>query len=1042
MGCYKPVLSDSSQLFPDSLTPWPQAMPTSPDRRTTRRRFTAAAASGWAVFAALLLGSLAPEAAAGPALEDGHDAATVSWVVTESDTAPRLVMHGRTADAARRGAAGERLVIEASAGTSLRIQSAFGPAAAIDELTAAVWLRCNRPDVQFAARVVLPRFISQKTGRPVEFLVPGTVSRDVDRWERLQVGDIPDTVARRMPALRLEHGNTGDATGAQVTALVLELYSGPGRYEVSLDDLSVAGFVPPPDVHADPAVRLAAAEGAAAAPTGAATVDPPTGLARGVLEVAGLPFFPRSIDHSGEPLTALATLGFNCVRLPAPASSELLDEARAAGLWVICPPPAIPDVDIRDPGALPSLRNWDRVLIWDMGTGLSEPDVETLAERARRVRACDPRAGRPLIAAADSGLRSISRHVDMLVARRTVLGTSLELIDYLSWLRERPRLARPGTPLLATLSTEIDPQVARQAAALSGIGGRGLAVDPESLSLAALSAVAAGTRGILFSSSRRIDGDDHEARMRAAAAREMNLRLRLLEPWAAAGRFAATAQTSDREVQAVVMEAARARMVVAWRCVQGSQICARRYDGALPRDDAAVTLLIPGVPEAHQAWEVTPGGLRPLTPRRVTGGVAVTLDHFTSQALVLISGEPAVTAHVQGQLRELLPMELASARSLAALTLADDAALLARLPPAALGNLPVAAMLGTARQDAVEAEGLAAADPAAAIAKLRRCIAVCGQFERLAWERGVQGTGSLLSLMASPLATSDATLAEQWRFTEALGAAIPGPQLVAGGGMDQIEELASSGWRHFAHAQGDVATSVEVSRQRPFAGSGSLRMIAKAADEAETPAVIETPPVWITTPPVAAPAGKLVEISARIFVPSPIRGSVDGLFIFDSLGGPALGERVGATRDWAHVVLYRIVPADADETPLTVTFALTGLGEAAIDEVTVRTMERPSAGGVPVTAVSASPGQQPTSRFPSPTDLLSPAPTSPPVAAAVPEPRPSSQPAVATPQWPGMDLAWPKLLPFSQSADEPPPGPGGGTVDPFKRARTVVPPAP
>ena len=39
----------------------------------------------------------------------------------------------------------------------------------------------------------------------------------------------------------------------------------------------------------------------------------------------------------------------------------------------------------------------------------------------------------------------------------------------------------------------------------------------------------------------------------------MNLRLRLLEPWGAAGRFAATATTSDPEVQAVVIEAARAR---------------------------------------------------------------------------------------------------------------------------------------------------------------------------------------------------------------------------------------------------------------------------------------------------------------------------------------------------------------------------------------------------------------------------------------------------------------------------------------------------
>ena len=67
-------------------------------------------------------------------------------------------------------------------------------------------------------------------------------------------------------------------------------------------------------------------------------------------------------------------------------------------------------------------------------------------KHARRVRTCDRHAGRPLVASADSGLRSLSRHVDMLVARRTVLGTSVELRDWFTWLRERPRLARPGTP--------------------------------------------------------------------------------------------------------------------------------------------------------------------------------------------------------------------------------------------------------------------------------------------------------------------------------------------------------------------------------------------------------------------------------------------------------------------------------------------------------------------------------------------------------------------------------------------------------------------
>ena len=38
-----------------------------------------------------------------------------------------------------------------------------------------------------------------------------------------------------------------------------------------------------------------------------------------------------------------------------------------------------------------------------------------------------------------------------------------------------------------------------------------------------------------------------------------------------------------------------------------------------------------------------------------------------------------------------------------------------------------------------------------------------------------------------------------------------------------------------------------------------------------------------------------------------------------------------------------------------------------------------------------------------------------------------------------MNLEWPKLLPFGQSSNAPPAGPGGGTIDPFKRARAAQP---
>ena len=1017
----------------------------------------------WRVLASLAAGEVLLAATVEESFEGEH----ISWAVAESGFRPRIVSHTRSREKPHRGIGCERIVLDVSSGTTLRLQTPIGKTRVIDEWRASLWVRADHPDIRLSVRVMLPNFIDPKTGRPVEVLVPGSISQDADRWEQLEVGTISTGLQQQLLALRAEHGPTGDLTGALATHLVLELSSSPGRYDVAIDDILLNGVVQDAvvatpakgrqtatsvrDPHVRPAQRTVPANAEpTASPSAASPVeslaDPSTGLARGVLEVGGLPFFPRALDHSGEPLEVIAAMGFNCVRLTTPASGELLAEARLAGIWVICPPPQLPDVDIRDPESLPVFSaNWDRVLLWDMGSGLSEADVESLAERARRVRACDMRGGRAIIASADSGLRSISRHVDLLIARRTVLGTSVELADYLTWLRDRPRLMRPGTPLLATLSTELDPRTAQQAASLSGIGGRGLAVDPESLSLAAMTAVAAGTRGILFASSRRIDSDDHESRARGSAALAMNLKLKILEPWAAAGRFAASAQSSDSDVKAVVLEAARARMVVAWRCVQGSQIVARHYHGDIPKESSPLTLLVPGVPEAHQAWEVGPGGLRPLRQKRVTGGVSIVLDPFRSSSLVLLSGDPSVTAHVQQRVRELSPIALASARAQAAIVLADGAELLLKLPPAAMGNLPAAAMLSEAQRSAVAAEQIAASDPATAIAGLERAAAIAGQLERLAWERGVLATGSMV---AGPLSTSDASLAEHWRFVEAIASTVPQEELLLGGAMERIEELSGNGWRHFAMNEPTVRTAVEISRTQPAGGKGSLLMSAKAANPTESPGTVETPPVWITTPPISPPSGKLLQIEARVWVPQPIKGSVDGLLVFDSIGGAALAERVGVTAGWRRLVLYRIVPADASGEPLVVTFALTGLGEAHIDNVSIRVLESSgqSEAGVPSTIVSTTPRPSSANGFPNPSEVLGQATATvplplplPPVAAPTGPVQASAPkktvPPPSTPQWPGMSLEWPKILPFGQSPNAPPPGPGGGKIDPFKRAR-------
>jgi hypothetical protein len=76
-----------------------------------------------------------------------------------------------------------------------------------------------------------------------------------------------------------------------------------------------------------------------------------------------------------------------------------------------------------------------------------------------------------------------------------------------------------------------------------------------------------------------------------------------------------------------------------------------------------------------------------------------------------------------------------------------------------------------------------------------------------------------------------------------------------------------------------------------------------------------------------------VSITANVRVNAPVVGSVDDLMVIDSLGGPALAVRVGPAAGWQKIELFRVAVTDG---PINVTFALTGLGEAWIDDVGIR----------------------------------------------------------------------------------------------------------
>ena len=121
-------------------------------------------------------------------------------------------------------------------------------------------------------------------------------------------------------------------------------------------------------------------------------------------------------------------------------------------------------------------------------------------------------------------------------------------------------------------------------------------------------------------------------------------------------------------------------------------------------------------------------------------------------------------------------------------------------------------------------------------------------------------------------------------------------------------------------------------------GSGGLRLRAALVDPKAKPGVVETPPLWITSAPVNIQRGDVFQIEGWVRTPGPIVGGVDGLLIVDTLSGEGMAQRITNTENkWVEFTIYR---AAAYSGAMSVTFALSGLGEACIDDVSIQVIER------------------------------------------------------------------------------------------------------
>lgn len=871
------------------------------------------ASAAGASLALLVVWLLLLPAVASADIWDGFEEAGTTWKVAEADGSVRVLAHERTWRVSRGGHASEYLRLACGAGTYAYIAYDIPPTLAIGELQMGLWLKSDRVGPQLWARVVLPRTREPRGQRPVSILIPGSSYSGDGVWEKLALENLPLLIERQARVLRAQLGTNIDTREAYVDKLVLNAYTQPGAIGLWIDDLEVTGQVTYEKQKGTDARAVTFEE----------SIDETQGvqLDGSMVLIEGRPAQLRIIEHNGESLEWLQSLGFNTVLLKTAATPELLSEAQRISMWLIAPP-------AREGQDIAISRAHDPVLAWMLGNKLGPLELDTARNIARELRSVDSARGRPLIAQANSPLSAYSRCASMLFLEPPALGGSFEMADYSQWFVERTRLARPGTPLIAMLPSEPPVTTQIQVDALRPRTILPHVIDYEQLRLLTFTAIASGVRGVCYRSDTRLDGQHPTALQRADTLRLLNAELRLVEPWMAAGSPAGDVEVDDPAVRISALQTDRARLLVVRRYLPGQQWV------VTPVEKDRVSLVMPGTPSAMHAYRLSVTSMEPLLHKRVTGGTHMAIESAGVCSLVVLTQDPLVLNRVA---RDLGQLEMQHARlyyELTARKLEIASQALAELPA---GAFPAAtATLQQARANLQQALRLVSAQDRRGAQKFTsQADAQLATIQRGHWQAA---TLAFASPVESPLCTHFATLPAHYELAERLKVAHWSDNMLAGGDMEQLDLLLQAGWRNQRDPNVAVDSAVQLAPQ-PRTGQSSLHMRAFVAQPNEAPSIVETPPVWVTTPAITVGRNKMVRVRGYVRTSSAIAGSQDGVMVFDSIGGQALASRIVSADGWRQFTLFRVVPED---TTLTLTLALTGIGEAWIDDLDIAVLDLPT----------------------------------------------------------------------------------------------------
>ena len=845
---------------------------------------------------------------------DGMDQLPLKWQLAENDCQARTGEHQIDADGGHDHGPCEAFTVAAGHGTRLLLEYRIPPSRVVDELAAQLWLRSAQPGARIGFRVRYPYVHDKQTGRTVSSLVFGDRYRKAGQWERLRLTDVPQRMREKEAALRVEFDSDVDLRGAFVDAIIVDVYNQPGVMTVRLDDVSIDHLVPVGSVSvaARPSLRK----------------EPEPSVEPSLTHLERPAFAPqrvtRIIEHNGEPLAYLRSLGFDAVLLSTPPEATILREANQARMLIYAPPPTAPNPD------------WEALLEpiagWYLGTSRAHSHLPDVQREVQRVSRFPARWQRALFVAPAEGWDQFASIVPALVydLPPTTLGiVPAEEYDYIRDARARTR--RPVQVAMGVQTSPPATLIEQLDANANHIGATQVEdYGWHPMWLQSMRALAQCPQAIVFRSTQSLASGLPADQKRAMAVGFVNRCIEAVSPLVARATPAGTFECSGADYTARRMSLGGTEVIMATTEAAGPV-------NVLSGDGAVLTIQLPPTLTKRFAWRLTGMTAERLELESTPHGPVLQIVSPDAAEMLLISDDTTIGFRVSNLLARLaMPTALdrwqLTTESVFQTRVDWDSLVASRLAPAS--SRPASLMAGAANTLTEGNPSYLAGDGPATLRLARRADAWMLR-SRAAMTEALLPRPDVRYQFPAMLAPGGVQL--QVALSSQLQSGRWSRNLLPAGVFDSTAALAESGWKHDQRIEATTRSVVEVVRgnrvedARGREDNAALRVEVVAAQDAPLPGGYAGTAVRIRSPTVDCPADRLIRIRCQVRTLG-FGGAFQGVLVYDSLGGPELGVLVRSPDDWQTVEIYRHTDRSR---PVQVMCEISGAGEALLRNVEV-----------------------------------------------------------------------------------------------------------